>query len=323
MTFAVSVIVAVYNAVPYLEEAVHSALAERETGEIILVDDGSADGSLTICEQLAATHEIVRLFRHPEGQNRGPSASRNLGIVRSRCDYITFLDADDYYLPGRFRRAAAIFAVQDNVDGVYEAVGTVFEDAASEARWHAQSARGALTTLSQVVEPERLLEVLTAGTSGHFSMIGLTVRRSLFEKTGLFDVPLRLHQDTVMHRKMAAVGRLVPGDLHEPVAMRRIHPANRSSARRPWHQVLVSRTRAYATIWRWARQHLDVEQRYLILDEFLRAIATFGPKPGTRLLANLAARGKLGLLALFYPVLLSESEYWKRLLSPGLTRGGR
>jgi len=57
---------------------------------------------------------------------------------------------------------------------------------------------------------------------------GYHVRRSLFDKTGLFDEDLFSHEDTSMRIKMATVGCLVPGEMDEPVAMRRLHHTNLS-----------------------------------------------------------------------------------------------
>ena len=107
----VSVVIPVYQAAAFVEQAVESALAQPETGEVLLVEDGSGDGSLAECERLAAGDGRVRLLRHPNGENRGAGASRNLGIEQSTCPLVAFLDADDYYLLGRFagpgRRGAA------------------------------------------------------------------------------------------------------------------------------------------------------------------------------------------------------------------------
>lgn len=312
MTFAVSVIIPIHNAATYVTQTVETALAQPETAEVILVEDGSTDDSLTVCKRLAAACEQVRLYQHPGGQNLGPSASRNLGILNSHCPYVAFLDADDYYLPERFRRAKDLFAVHSDIDGVCEAVGIEFEDAEAEKRWHATKSYNGLTMVRQHVEPEALLGLLTAGTSGHIVLNGMVVRRSLFEKTGLFDASLWLHEDTVMINKMAAVGRLVIGCLDKPVAIRRVHAHNRSSLQQPWYRLLISRTRAHATTWRWSRQHLDSTSHNLLLDGFLNHTINFGPTPGNRLLARLAAQCKLDLLALFYPMLLTEARYWQR-----------
>ncbi len=222
----VSVVIPVYNAEPFLEKAVESALAQEETAEIVLVEDGSRDGSLDACVRLEDAHEAVVLARHPDGGNHGAGATRNLGIRSASSGYIAFLDADDLYLPGRFGTAGEIFAERPGADGVYEAIGTQFEDAASESRWR-EFGEDDITTLSEPVLPERLFDLLVRGRKGSFSLDGLTVRREIFGKCGYFFENLELHQDTAMIMQMALYATLYPGRLETPVAMRRVHSGNR------------------------------------------------------------------------------------------------
>src|SRR3954452_6755564 len=97
----ISVVVIFLDPGPYLEEAVDSV--RRQTfrdWELLLVDDGSHDGSSEVA-RLAAEAEPhrIRYLTHPEHANRGMSASRNLGCVQARGSYITFLDADDVLRP--------------------------------------------------------------------------------------------------------------------------------------------------------------------------------------------------------------------------------
>ena len=75
MDLRISVIIPVYNAAAYVAQAVDSALEQPETGEVILVEDGSQDASLEVCRMLAEENLQVRLYQHPNGGNRvaGPS----------------------------------------------------------------------------------------------------------------------------------------------------------------------------------------------------------------------------------------------------------
>ena len=102
MDLQVSVIIPVYNAARFVEKAVASALAFPEVRQVVLVEDASPDDSLIVCQRLLATDPRVELVRHPDGGNHGAGASRNLGLVRSTCPFVVFLDADDRFLPGRF-----------------------------------------------------------------------------------------------------------------------------------------------------------------------------------------------------------------------------
>ena len=93
---SISVIVPVYQAEKLLHRCFESV--SRQTfpdWELILVDDGSTDGSAALCDKFAARESRARVFHRKK--NQGVSEARNLGINESRGDYITFLDADDCY----------------------------------------------------------------------------------------------------------------------------------------------------------------------------------------------------------------------------------
>lgn len=222
----VSVIIPVYNAEPYVRKAVESALQQRESAEVILIEDNSPDDSLRVCQGLEQEYEIVRLLRHPDGRNHGAGATRNLGIKSARFDYVAFLDADDFYLPGRFKVARQVFREYPDIDGVYEAIGVHFDDPGAKEIWFSRMGTD-LTTMTEHVDPGSLFEALLKGVKGYFSLDGLVVKKTIFDKCGYFLEHLRLHQDTAMTIQMAHYGKLVAGRLDSPVAMRRVHSANR------------------------------------------------------------------------------------------------
>ncbi len=88
-----SVIVPVYNAAPFLADCVGSLLAQAFSPlEIILVDDGSTDGSGDMCDSFASAHGEIRVIHKPNG---GLSDARNAGLDAARGRYIVFVDADD------------------------------------------------------------------------------------------------------------------------------------------------------------------------------------------------------------------------------------
>lgn len=94
----VSVIVPVYNSVKYLQDAVNSILNQDFSDfELLLMDDGSTDGSSELCDSIATQDERVRVF-HLE--NGGQCRARNIAIDHALGDYITFSDNDDCCLPG-------------------------------------------------------------------------------------------------------------------------------------------------------------------------------------------------------------------------------
>jgi hypothetical protein len=95
----VSIVMPNYNGEDFLTAAVESVLAQDYAPlELVIVDDGSSDGSPRMLADLGRAHpERIRCFAQP---NRGPYPARNLGLARARGEYIAFLDADDYWDTG-------------------------------------------------------------------------------------------------------------------------------------------------------------------------------------------------------------------------------
>ena len=89
----ISIIVPIYNAERYLEACLDSLLSQSEKElQILLVDDGSTDGSLAIAKEYAAKDTRVEVFHQ---SNAGQSAARNVGLQHVKGEFIAFVDADD------------------------------------------------------------------------------------------------------------------------------------------------------------------------------------------------------------------------------------
>jgi glycosyltransferase involved in cell wall biosynthesis len=106
----VSIITHFLNSKEFMRDALDSVCAQSYQGwELLLVDDGSTDGSMEIALSYEKKYPgKVRYLQHPGRENRGMSASRNLGVERARGEYIAFLDADDVWLPEKLERQIAI-----------------------------------------------------------------------------------------------------------------------------------------------------------------------------------------------------------------------
>ncbi len=92
-----SIIVPVYNAEPYLKDSIGSILAQTyDNFEIVMVDDGSTDGSFALCEKMAAEDTRIRVFHKPNG---GVASARNFGLDNIEGDYIGWVDSDDIISP--------------------------------------------------------------------------------------------------------------------------------------------------------------------------------------------------------------------------------
>ena len=181
----VSIICPVFNAEPYLAEAVDSVLSQDfGSFQLLLVDDGSSDGSARIAKGFAAIHpERVRLLRHAGGAHRGTSATRNRGLAAAQGDLIAFIDADDRWRPGKLAEQVALIDNMADVDGLFGAANywaswnggrdEVFQTG------HLQNAK--------IAPPDALLRWYPVGKSPAPSMSDLMIRRSALESLGGFN----------------------------------------------------------------------------------------------------------------------------------------
>ena len=108
-----SIIIPVYQMADTLRRCVESVTTDNGTDyEVLLVDDGSTDGSALLCDQLAADNQRISVVHTP---NRGLSAARNEGLDRARGEFICFADSDDYVEPGTFNHLLPILDLLPNV----------------------------------------------------------------------------------------------------------------------------------------------------------------------------------------------------------------
>lgn len=89
-----SIILPIYNVEAYLEECVNSILMQSYRDyEIILVNDGSTDGSPKLCDDLAAKHDCIKVVHKKNG---GSSDARNFGTAEATGEYVVYIDSDDF-----------------------------------------------------------------------------------------------------------------------------------------------------------------------------------------------------------------------------------
>lgn len=114
-----SIIVPVFNAGGYLPPAIESILQQSyKDFELLLIDDGSSDGSGEKCEKYAKLDSRVRTFSQ---QNAGICKTRNFGLDNAQGEYVMFCDHDDEYLPGYLNAIASEIAVHDPAPDIVKA----------------------------------------------------------------------------------------------------------------------------------------------------------------------------------------------------------
>ncbi|WP_168196257.1 glycosyltransferase family 2 protein [Echinicola soli] len=223
-TFRVSVIIPVFNLAKFLSKAVISAADLNEVGEVIIVEDGSEDDSLQIGVQLERKISKVKLLQHPGGENRGVSASRNLGIKEAEYPWIAFLDADDWYFSHRFAKEHQLLKEDSRIDAVYSC--TILENYQEDLSMRYGVKKDPLEMIGHPVSDIGFYEVKLKRKWVLFHTNSITINRSFLMKDKQFDTRLALHEDSELWNRLLRRGHFVAGEVNLPVALIRRHDNN-------------------------------------------------------------------------------------------------
>jgi glycosyltransferase involved in cell wall biosynthesis len=185
----VSVVIPVYNTARFLAETVESVLAQTYIcWELILVDDGSTDGSTAIAREYAARYPgSVQYLEHPGHSNIGVCATRNLGIERSKGEYIALLDSDDVWLPRKLQEQVALMEAHPEAGMVFGRF-EFWYDWAEAGRQTGKNRFQLLPPGGPLYAPSTLLKLFDPfGPADPPSMSDVLLRRSAIVTVGGFD----------------------------------------------------------------------------------------------------------------------------------------
>lgn len=203
---SITVIIAAYNAEATIARAVCSALAEPEVAEVIVVDDASKDG--TVSAARIADDGSGRLKVIAQTPNAGPAAARNKAIAASSAPWITVLDADDFFLPGRMK---GLLAAADGADLIADDMWQVDENSVDGPR---RALIGERLTLPRTVSLEEFVLSNVTDHSRERAELGFIkplMRRSFLDQNGIrYQEHMRLGEDYELYTRALAKGaRLV------------------------------------------------------------------------------------------------------------------
>jgi teichuronic acid biosynthesis glycosyltransferase TuaG len=221
----VSVIMPVFNAEETVARAVASVQAQDYPDwELVLIEDGSSDGSADLCADLAAADPRIRILRQP--RNSGAAVARNSGLKIARGRYIAFLDADDEWLPEKLSCQLAFM----------QARGAHFS---YTGFWRQRGTERHQVRVPERIDRNRLLKG---------NVIGCLT--ALYDRAhfGRVEMPaLRLRQDFALWLKLLERGEVAHG-LDRPLAVHHVHPNSLSAPK----------GRAIRATWQMYRSHLGL-----------------------------------------------------------------
>jgi glycosyltransferase involved in cell wall biosynthesis len=183
----ISVIIPAYNCSSYIETAIQSALFHLD-GEVIVIDDGSTDNT---ADRVAGI--LHPGLRYVYQSNQGVSVARNQGIGLAKGRFIAFLDADDWFLPGKLAQQAELFS-QDATLGLVQ------------SGWQRVNEQGQVV---RQIKPWESIPKLTLETWLRFKPVlpsALMIKREWLERVGGFDGELQAAEDVDLVCRLALAG---------------------------------------------------------------------------------------------------------------------
>jgi len=183
----VSIVIAVYNDESYVADAVESALSQTLAPlEVIVVDDGSTDGTADVLKRYEGSIVIV------SQRNQGPGAARNKGLRMSRGEYVSFIDSDDFIIPEKSAQQAEILDGHPEVGlcyGICQAIDARDGHVIKTTRpGHGASGRS------------------KAPFPPSYPTLAFMARREWLERVGGYAEDIRLSEDTELRFKLWAAG---------------------------------------------------------------------------------------------------------------------
>jgi glycosyltransferase involved in cell wall biosynthesis len=206
MNPVISVIIPSYNRENEIPQAIESVLAQTyKNFEIIVVDDGSTDGTEKRLQEYINKKQI-HYFRK---DNSGPSSARNYGLNLAKGQYIAFLDSDDLWLPIKLEVQMRRFADQIDLGLVYSNVLSYNPDQGHVfLRYNKKLPSG-------FILDELIYKKVNLVPSS------ILVKKSTLDEVGAFDEVLKIHEDRDLHIRIAKICRMEA--IQEPLAIFRLH----------------------------------------------------------------------------------------------------
>ena len=235
----------------FLAEAIDSVIRQTwQNWELLLVDDGSTDGSSQIAREYATQNpERFRYLSHANHANLGMSVSRNLGLHEARGHYVCFLDGDDVYFPQRLEKHARVLDMWPTINVVQSDLLHWHSWQKSDCDSLQDYVRPRLCATDRLIPPPLLLWAIVTMPQLYPGICSITVRRDTALEDGGFETRFRsLYEDQVFLTKIYA--RNTVYIIEDYLAAYRIH-SDSTVERLRHNQGVVDST------WEIERQHFE------------------------------------------------------------------
>ena len=227
----ISVIVPVYNAAEYVSDCLESILRQTHDAiEVIVVNDGSTDGSGEICDVIASRDNRVIIIHQA---NAGVSAARNAGIAASNGEWIGFVDADDCIMPNMYETLLAAAVTYDKAIAICGHM-IVHPDSKEQTR--------RFPALQGGIEPQNAMMYLLSFSYYEGYLWNKLFHRSLFETVQL-DETVHFNEDLLLCVQLFSCGVCYIPDLLYKYCLRddgavQSYSEKRQTALIAWHQII-------------------------------------------------------------------------------------
>lgn len=202
----ISVVIPLYNKKSHILDCIDSILSQSyQPQEIVIVDDGSRDGSAQVVEQQDFDTEVeIRLFKQ---KNQGVSVARNQGVAKAKSDYVAFLDADDIWLPFFLEEMVNLvnrFPTVGFYTSKYQCVGENEQYADAKIDMQALEQNG-FDPYGMLID--NYFDIAAKGDLP-FMVSSSMISKRLFKRVGGFPVGEAIGEDQDLFAKVALKGRI-------------------------------------------------------------------------------------------------------------------
>jgi glycosyltransferase involved in cell wall biosynthesis len=224
MNEGLSVVLPLYNGAAFVQAAIQSIVEQQKLPpkwEIIVVDDGSADNGVEICQKLSGLYPQISVEQHPE--NRGVAAARNRGVELARYKYLGFIDQDDRWMQDKWHVQFQVLR-ESNAHYVLGYQQFELQDPLNPPHWFRQT---------WAKQPQKA-----------FVLGGLLMQRADFLNAGLLEESLKFGLDDVDWFNRARESGLIEIIIEHVVLHRYVHDRNASARTKQFNQELLRLIRA-------------------------------------------------------------------------------